>query len=695
MGTAVASQRNQANAQLEQQCINMLRFLSVDMVQKADSGHPGLPLGAAPMAYVLWSKFLRFNPQNPDWFNRDRFVLSAGHGSALLYSLLFAFGYDVSIDDLKRFRQIDSNTPGHPERGKTPGVELTTGPLGQGFANGVGLAIAEAHLAARMNRGEHQIVDHYTYGIVSDGDLMEGVASESASLAGHLQLGKLIYLYDSNQITLSAAADITFTEDVKQRFEAYKWHVLQVTDGNDTTALYEAIAQAKQDTTRPSLIIVETHIGYGSPKQDSYLSHGSPLGEEAVRQTKENLDWPTEPNFLVPEAALRECRVAIERGNQQEEAWRKQFEQYQSTYPDLVRQFERMLQSQPEADWKTVLPQFEPSEKGISTRAASGKTLNAIATKVPALVGGSGDLNPSTHTELKGYGDLESPMLQAPNHEGICGGVWGYAGRNIAYGIREHAMGGIMNGLAAHGGILPFGGTFLTFSDYMRPSIRLACVMELNVIYVFTHDSLALGEDGPTHQPIEQIASLRAIPNMTVIRPADGNETTVAWQVAIEHTQGPISLILSRQNLPVLDRQTLAPADGLKRGAYILADTPNPDLILIATGSEVGMIVEAATQLKSEGISARLVSMPSWELFEQQDETYKQSVLPDRLKVRLSVEAGVPQGWERYTGAIGKAFGIDQFGASGPASDVMKKFGFTAAHVAEMAKALVQQHRET
>jgi transketolase len=693
MGTAFVQPLLKANQQLEQQCINLLRFLSIDMVQKADSGHPGLPLDAAPMAYVLWRQFLHFNPKNPSWFNRDRFVLSAGHGSALLYSLLYATGFNVSLEDLQRFRQLDSITPGHPERGHTPGVEVTTGPLGQGFGNGIGLSMAEAHLASKFNRDKHQIVDHYTYGIVSDGDLMEGVAAESASLAGHLKLGKLIYLYDCNHVTLSAAADITFTEDVGKRFEAYHWQVLNVADGNDTAALYQALSEAREETERPSLIIVQTHIGYGSPKQDSFLAHGSPLGAEAVRQTKQNLGWPEEPAFYVPEEALSEFRKAIETGHQHETDWNDRFENYRQAYPELAHQFEASLRGELETGWQESLPHFEPSEKGISTRAASGKVLNAIAPILSALMGGSGDLNPSTYTELKGMGDFESPLAQVPNHEGICGGVWNYAGRNIAFGIREHAMGAIMSGLAAHGGTIPFGGTFLTFSDYMRPSIRLAALMGLHVVYVFTHDSIALGEDGPTHQPIEQVASLRAIPQMTVIRPADGNETVVAWQVALENNH-PVSLILTRQNLPVLDRQRFAAAEGLRRGAYILEDVSQPDIILIATGSEVSLIVEAADQLKAEGMRARVVSMPSWELFEQQDVQYKQSIFPPSLKVRLAVEAGVPQGWEKYVGDQGAILGIDCFGASGSGSEVMKKFGFTASNVTKLAKSLLSQQRE-
>lgn len=696
MGRVVAAEK-QSSQQLTQLCINMLRFLSVDMVQKANSGHPGLPLDAAPMAFVLWTEFLRFNPRNPNWFNRDRFVLSAGHGSALLYSLLYATGYDLSLEDIKQFRQVDSKTPGHPERGHTPGVETTTGPLGQGFGNGVGLAMAEAHLAAKFNQPDYPIVDHYTYGIVSDGDLMEGVSSEAASLAGHLKLGKLIYFYDSNHITLSAATDLTFTEDVGRRFEAYGWQVLQVADGNDIDALRQSLILARQETNKPSLIIVRTHIGYGSPKQDSYLAHGSPLGEEDVRQTKRNLGWPEEPPFYIPEEALAESRKAIELGHKAEEDWNACLMAYQKTYPELAMAFNATICGELESGWQENLPYFEPSEKGIATRAASGQVLNAIALRVSALMGGSADLNPSTSTELKGLGNFESPLEQEqnpePNYEGAASGGWNYAGRNIAFGVREHAMGTIMNGLAAHGGIIPFGGTFLAFSDYMRPPMRLAALMGLKIVYIFTHDSIALGEDGPTHQPIEHLASLRAIPRMIVIRPADGNETVVAWQVALEIKDQPISLVLGRQNLPVLDRQRFASVEGLRRGAYILEDAVNgqAELILIATGSEVSLILEAAEHLKADGILVRLVSMPSWELFERQDKAYQQSVFPPHLKARLAVEAGVPQGWEKYVGDQGDVLGIDQFGASGPGSVVMRKFGFTAKNVVERAQALVRR----
>jgi len=693
MATATTQQKT-VSAERELQCINLLRFLSVDMIQKANSGHPGLPLGAAPMATVLFQNFMRFNPKNPNWFNRDRFVLSAGHGSALLYSLLYATGYDLSLDDLKKFRQFGSKTAGHPERNHAPGVEITTGPLGQGFANGVGFAIAEAHLAAVFNRPQYNLFDHYTYAIVSDGDLMEGVAAEAASLAGHLKLGKLIYLYDSNNITLSAATDLTFTEDVQKRFESYDWQVLHVKDGNDTQAIYKQIEAAKKETEKPTLIIVTTHIGYGSPKQDSYKSHGSPLGPEDVIKTKEKLGWPTTPEFYVPQEALDEFHKAGKAGAKLEDEWNALLADYRKNFPDDAKALDPLLDGRLNPGWEKSLPVFEADAKGLATRAASGKVLNAVAPSLPFLLGGSADLNPSTNTELKGMGDFEAPLDNEPNHEGVSGGVWSYAGRNICFGVREHAMGSIMNGMAAHGAIIPFGGTFLTFSDYMRPAIRLASLMNLQSIYVFTHDSIALGEDGPTHQPIEHVASLRAIPHLDVIRPADANETVYAWKVAIESRTRPTALILSRQNLPTLDRKQYASAENLAKGAYILKDADNgkPDVILMASGSEVSLIVEAAEQLKKEGLQVRLVSFPSWELFEAQDKAYQESVLPKAVTRRLAVEAGVPQGWERYVGDNGNIIAINnEFGVSAPADEALKHFGFTADNVAARAKALVKQ----
>jgi len=692
MATATTQQRT-VSAEQELQCINLLRFLSVDMIQKANSGHPGLPLGAAPMATVLYQNFMRYNPKNPNWFNRDRFVLSAGHGSALLYSLLYATGYDLSIDDLKNFRQMGSKTAGHPERNHAPGVEITTGPLGQGFANGVGFAIVEAHLAAVFNRPQYNLFDHYTYAIVSDGDLMEGVASEAASLAGHLQLGKLIYLYDSNNITLSAATDLTFTEDVQKRFESYGWQVLQVKDGNDTQAIYKQIEDAKKETEKPTLIIVTTHIGYGSPKENSYKAHGSPLGPEDVKKTKEKLGWPTTSDFYVPLAALEEFQKAGKEGAKLESDWNALLAEYRKNFPDLAKALDPLLDGRLNPGWEKALPVFEADAKGLATRAASGKVLNAIAPGLPFLLGGSADLNPSTNTELKGLGDFEPPLDNEPNHEGVSGGGWSYAGRNICFGVREHAMGSIMNGMAAHGAIIPFGGTFLTFSDYMRPAIRLAALMNLQSIFVFTHDSVALGEDGPTHQPVEQVSSLRAIPHLQVIRPADANETAHAWKVAIESRTRPTALILSRQNLPTLDRKQYASAENVAKGAYVLKDAENgkPDIILMASGSEVALIIEAAEQLKKEGLQVRIVSFPCWELFEAQDKAYQEAVLPKSITCRLAVEAGIPQGWERYVGGQGDIIGIDQFGVSAPAEEALKHFGFTAENVVSRVKALVKK----
>ncbi|MEP6656762.1 MAG: transketolase, partial [Betaproteobacteria bacterium] len=591
-------------------CIDTLRFLSVDAVQNANSGHPGLPMGAAPMAYVLWTRFLAHNPVNPRWFDRDRFVLSAGHGSMLLYSLLHLTGYAVSLDEIKAFRQWGSITPGHPERGPTPGVETTTGPLGQGFGNGVGMAIAEAHLAARYNRPGFEIIDHRTYGLVSDGDLMEGVAAEAASLAGHLRLGKLIYLYDNNHVTLSAGTDITFTEDCMRRFDAYGWHTQSIDDGNDTIAIERALQAAREEARRPSLIMVRTHLGYGSPhKQDSFEAHGSPLGEEEVRLTKEHLGWPTAPPFYIPDAALAHFRQAIERGAQDEAAWNASFAAYANTWPDLAQELLQVINGELPKGWDADIPVFPADAKGMATRVASGKVMNAIAPRLPALIGGSADLDPSTHTVLKGLGDFEPSDADAPDKQGSGGGGWSYAGRNLHFGVREHGMGAILNGLAAHGGTLPFGATFLVFSDYMRPPIRLAALTGLHVIYVFTHDSIALGEDGPTHQPVEQLAGLRSVPGLGVIRPCDANETAIAWRVALESRHRPVALVLTRQNVPTLDRSHLADPDGLRRGAYVLTDAPVgapdlnrtdlilPDLILIASGSEVSLIVAAAAKL--------------------------------------------------------------------------------------------------
>ncbi|MGN6314008.1 MAG: transketolase [Rhodanobacteraceae bacterium] len=678
------------NPTLDQQCINTIRFLSVDMVQKADSGHPGMPLGAAPMGYVLWTKFLKFNPANPSWADRDRFVLSAGHGSALLYSLLYLTGYDVSLDDIKQFRQWGSKCPGHPERGHTPGVEVTTGPLGQGFANAVGMAMAEAQLAARYNRDGHKIVDHYTYAIASDGDLMEGVASEAASLAGHLKLGKLIVLYDDNYVTLAAGTDITFTEDRAARFKAYGWHVQTIADGNDTAAIETAIKKAKRQTQKPSLILVRTHIGYGSPEQDSYKAHGSPLGEKDVAATKRNLGWPEQPPFLVPDDALAHFREAQERGKRAESAWKRRWNKYAKEFPDLAEELHRSLRGELPDGWDAAIPEFPADAKGMATRVAGGKVLSAIAPKLPALSGGSADLDPSTHTAVKGLG-VFSPGKE-PDEQGVdTGETWSFAGRNLHFGVREHAMGAIANGMAAHGGFIPYTATFLIFSDYMRPPMRLAALTESHVVFVFTHDSIALGEDGPTHQPVEQLANLRAVPRVVVIRPGDANETAVAWRVAIETGQRPIVLALSRQNVPTLDRTQYASAEGVRHGAYVLKDCEGePQLILIGTGAETGLVVQAAEKLSGEGLRVRVVSMPSWELFEAQDQSYRDSVFPPNVHARLAVEAGSPQGWERWVGQRGDVLGVERFGASAPGGEMLKQYGFTVENVVARAKALLK-----
>ena len=678
---------------LDELCVNTLRFLSVDAVQKANSGHPGLPLGAAAMAYVLWTRFLKHHPANPDWFDRDRFVLSAGHGSMLLYSLLHVSDYALSLEQLKQFRQWGSLTPGHPERGLTPGVETTTGPLGQGFGNGVGMAMAEAHLAARYNRPGFGVIDHHTYGLVSDGDLMEGVTSEAASLAGHLQLGKLIYLYDSNRVTLSAGTDITFTEDCARRFEAYGWHTQVVEDGNDLHAIEAALQSAHAETRRPSLILVRTHLGYGSPnKQDTFAAHGSPLGADEVRLTKENLGWPLKPAFYIPEAVQAHFLQAVDRGARAETEWNDRFSAYALAFPELAQELQQLIRGELPAGWDTDMPQFPADAKGVATRVASGRIMNAIASHLPGLIGGSADLDPSTHTVLKDMGDFEPLSSVDCDKQGSSGGGWTYAGRNLHFGIREHAMGAIINGLAVHGGIVPFGATFLVFSDYLRPSIRLAALMGLHVIYVFTHDSIAVGEDGATHQPIEQLASLRAVPRLIVIRPSDANETAVAWRVAMESRDQPVALVLSRQDVPTLDRTKFSAADGLRRGGYILADATNghPDLILIASGSEVALVVEAREKLMEKEIQVRIVSMPSWDLFDAQPREYRNLVFPPSIDARLAVEAGVSQGWHRYVGSFGDVLAIDRFGASAPGDVVMREYGFTVDNVCNRAIKLLE-----
>ena len=682
-----------AAASLDELSINTLRFLSVDAVQKANSGHPGLPLGAAAMAYVLWTRFLKHHPANPGWFDRDRFVLSAGHGSMLLYSLLHLTGYALPLEQIKQFRQWGSMTPGHPERGLTPGVETTTGPLGQGFGNGVGLAMAEAHLAARYNRTGFKVVDHHTYAIVSDGDLMEGVASEAASLAGHLRLGKLIYLYDDNRVTLSAGTAISFTEDRARRFEAYGWHTQAVTDGNDLAAIARALHRARAETQRPSLILLRTHLGYGSPhKQDTFEAHGSPLGAEEVRLTKENLGWPTEPPFFLPEPVRAHFREALGRGERAEAEWNDKLSAYAQAFPEPARELRELMRGELPAGWDADIPRFPADAKGMATRVASGKIMNLIAPRLPALIGGSADLDPSTYTALKGLGDFEPSGADPSDRQGSDGGGWSYAGRNLHFGVREHAMGSIMNGLAAHGGTVPFGATFLVFSDYMRPAIRLAALMGLHVIYVFTHDSIALGEDGSTHQPVEQLAGLRAIPRLIVIRPSDANETVVAWRIALATRDRPVALVLTRQDLPTLDRGQFAAADGLRRGGYVLADAANgePDLILIASGSEVALIVEARRKLLEKEVQVRIVSMPSWELFEAQPPEYRDTVLPPAVGARLAVEAGVSQGWHRYVGSRGDVLAVDCFGASAPGDVMLREYGFTVDNVCRRALALLE-----
>ncbi|WP_175966000.1 transketolase [Burkholderia sp. BCC0322] len=677
---------------LDALCINTLRFLSIDAVQKAASGHPGLPLGAAPMAYALWMRHLKHHPANPAWLDRDRFILSAGHGSMLLYSLLHLTGYDLPLDQIVRFRQSGSLTPGHPERGLTPGVETTTGPLGQGLANAVGMAMAETRLAACYNRPGFEIVDHHTYALVSDGDLMEGVAAEAASLAGHLRLGKLICLYDDNRVTLSAGTAITFTEDRAQRFDAYGWHTETVDDGNDLAAIDAALLAARAEQRRPSLILVRTHLGYGSPnRQDTYQAHGSPLGDAEVRLTKHNLGWPPDPAFHIPAPALAHFRRALAEGQIREAHWNTLFAAYARAFPELAEMLLSSVRGALPDSWDRNIPVFPADPKGMATRVASGKVLNALAPRVPSLIGGSADLNPSTFTALTGHGDFEAVGMNALDRQGSDGGGWSRSGRNLHFGVREHAMGAILNGLAAHGGIVPFGATFLIFSDYMRPPIRLAALMRLQVIYVFTHDSLAVGEDGATHQPMEQLAGLRAVPGLLVIRPADANETAVAWRVALEARERPTALILTRQDVPTIDRLRFAPAEGLRRGGYVLADAPDgrPALILIATGSEVGLALAAHAELLARGVAVRVVSLPCWRLFDAQPQSYQDAVLPKSVGARLAIEAGVSQGWHRYVGDRGDVLGIAGFGASAPGAELMRDFGFTVENVCDRALKLL------
>lgn len=661
---------------LDELAVATIRTLAIDGVQKANSGHPGMPLGAAPMAHVLWTRHLRFDAAHPEWPDRDRFILSAGHGSMLLYALLHLSGYGLGIEELEAFRQWDSRTPGHPERGLTPGVETTTGPLGAGFSSGVGMAIAETFLAATFNRPDFELVDHHTYAIVSDGDLMEGVASEAASLAGHLGLGKLVYLYDDNHISIEGSTQLAFTEDVGERFVAYGWQVVKVDDGNDLKAIDIAISMACAEKTKPSLVMVRTLIGCGSPhKAGSAEAHGAPLGTDECRLTKEALGWPGDLFFAVPDRVRERYSVAATTGGALGARWEEMFGRYERKYPELATQWKQAMAGELPEGWKDKLPVFGAGES-LATRAASGKALNALAPLVPTLIGGSADLAPSNNTYLTGYGDFE------PGSPG---------GRNLHFGVREHAMGGVLNGLAAHGGVFAYGGTFLIFSDYMRPAVRLAALSHFPATYVFTHDSIGLGEDGPTHQPIEHLASLRAMPNLVVIRPGDANETVMAWRVALERRDGPTALVLTRQNLPVLDRAELGPVDGLLRGGYVLKDAANgrPDVILLATGSEVEIALVAAGTLAGEGLAARVVALPSWQLFERQDAAYRESVLPADVTARVSIEAASTFGWDRYVGSTGIAIGIDHFGASAPAKVLYERFGITADNMVAAARRLV------
>jgi transketolase len=663
-------------AQLDQLSINTIRFLAVDAVQKANSGHPGLPMGAAPMAYVLWTRFMRYDPLKPRWPNRDRFVLSAGHGSMLLYSLLHLTGYNLPLSEIQQFRQWGSKTPGHPEYGLADGIETTTGPLGQGFGNGVGMAIAQKYLAAHFNRRGHEIINYKIYAIVSDGDLMEGVASEAASLAGHLGLDNLIYFYDDNHISIEGSTHLAFTEDRGARFEAYGWFVQRLADGNDLEAIDAAIRAAQAERERPSIIMIRTHIGYGSPnKQDTAEAHGAALGEEEVKLTKLNLGWPLEPKFYIPEQALTHFRKAIERGEKAEAEWQLQLADYRKTDSDLAAEFDRFVERELPAGWTAKLPTFSSTEKPMATRQASGRVLNALSPSLPTLLGGSADLAPSTDTLIKGEKDFSRGN---------------YGARNFHFGVREHAMGAIINGMALTG-LIPYGATFFIFSDYLRPSLRLAAMMKAHCIFVFTHDSIFLGEDGPTHEPIEHLAALRAIPFLSLIRPADANETVVAWRVAIEHREGPVALCLTRQALPIIDRSKYAAAEGLVKGAYVLADAQGKtaELILIASGSEVTPALEAYQKLTGEGVAARLVSMPSWDLFEKQPQSYRDEVLPPSVTARLAIEAAAPFGWERYVEAKGDVIGINRFGASAPAKTLLEKFGFTAANIVQRAHKLL------
>lgn len=681
---------NATETELETLCINTIRILSADAVQQANSGHPGMPMGAAAMAFTLWTRFLKHNPVNPKWFDRDRFILSAGHGSMLLYSLLHLTGYDLPLEELQHFRKWGSRTPGHTERGQTIGVEVTTGPLGQGFANGVGMAIAERWLAARYNKPGHNVIDHFTYCICGDGDLMEGISHEAASLAGHLRLGKMIYLYDQNHISLAGSTALDFTENVADRFQAYGWHTQTIQDGNDTAAIAKAIEAARGETNRPSLILVRTHIGYGSPnKQDNFSAHGSPLGEDELKATKIALGWPTTEKFYLPAEAVGFFRRALPAGKAAESKWNSDFAAYRMAFPNEAAELEQMIAGKLPEGWNANLPKWSLTDKAIATRAAGGAVLNALAKNIPDIIGGSADLNPSTETALKGLGDFQPAESNGAGTLGAVGGPWDYSGHNLAFGVREHAMGAAVNGMAAHGGVIPFTATFLVFSDYMKPAVRLGALSKLKAIYVFTHDSIGVGEDGPTHEPIEQLAGLRSIPELVVIRPADAMETREAWEFAVSH-DGPTVLALTRQAVPHLNRSRAVEA-GISRGAYILSEPEAgpPDVILIGTGSEVQLCMTAADGLRGHGVKARVVSMPSWELFEAQPETYQQQVLPREIRKRVAVEAASSFGWHRWTGDQGSIVAIDHFGASAPGEEIFRNFGFTAERVIHEALRLL------
>ncbi|MFC2103257.1 transketolase [Bacteroidota bacterium] len=663
---------------IDQLSINTIRFLAIDAIQKANSGHPGMPMGCAPIAYTLYTKFMKFNPANPKWLNRDRFVLSAGHGSMLLYSTLHLCGFDVSLDEIKKFRQWESITPGHPEFGLTSGVETTTGPLGQGFANAVGMAITQEYLAEMFNRGNHKILDHYIYGICSDGDLMEGVSHESASLAGHLKLGKLIFFYDDNNITIDGSTSLSYSENTAKRFESYGWQILDIDDVNDLGKIDNAVKLAQAETSKPTLIITKTHIGFGSPnKQDTSGVHGSPLGEEEIILTKKNLGWKSDESFFIPDEVKAHFETIIGNVKTHQDEWDKRFEKYKNEYPDDAELFLSMMSGNYSTDWKNKLPSFTNHSEKIATRSASGKVLNTIASSIPSLIGGSADLAPSNNTILN-----EIEAFTADNR----------GGRNFHFGIREHGMAGILNGMAMYGGVIPYGATFLVFSDYMRPSIRLAALSAIKVIYVFTHDSIGLGEDGPTHQPVEHLAALRAIPGLLVLRPADANETVKAWEIALEHEGGPVALILTRQKLSIINRDSYADAEGVKTGAYIIKNTNGkPDIIIMASGSEVEISLEAAERLETVGIKARVVSFPCMELFEQQDNVYKEMVLLANVKIRLSVEAGIAENWHKYTGRKGSSISIESFGASAPANILFEKYGITVDNIVKTSKNLLNK----